>query len=164
TGRPSVAAELSRTRQRVPSPQDLAGLRVQRGQTTADTELAAGDAAVDDAVVVERRAGNGVAVLPLLEGGLPRDLARFHVQGHHGRIELAKEQQPLAHRQTAVHPPAAGRGDLLVDAGPVLPQELAGLRVESEDVIITRDDVHDAVLDERRRFEGVLAAQAGALE
>src|SRR5207244_3765488 len=79
-------------------------------------------------------------------------------------IELAEKQQPFAHRQTTIVPAAANSRDLLVDARPALPQNLAGFGIEREDVVVAGDDIHDAVLDERRRLERVLAGKAGALE
>src|SRR5262249_12001247 len=57
-GWPRVAAEFAGSRQRVPAPPDLAGLGVERREPTADAELAAGDTAVYEPVVVERRAGD----------------------------------------------------------------------------------------------------------
>src|SRR5207249_5567073 len=150
--------------QRVPPPHDLATLGVQSGEATAHAELSTGDTAIDDAVVVERRAGDGVAVLPLLDRSLPHHLAGLHVQGHDVGIELAEEELALAHGQAAIHPAAAHGRDLLVDAGPVFPDDLPGLGVEREDIVVPRDDVHDAVLHEWRGFERVLPTGPGALE
>src|SRR2546425_4604328 len=163
-GRPGLAATLPRPGQRVPAPLDLAGPGVQRGDAPTHAELAARDAAVHEAVVVERRAGDGVAVLPLLDGRPPRHLAGLHVQRDDVRVELTEVEQPLAHGETAVDPPATHGGDLLVDAGPVLPQDLARLGVQREDVVVARDHVHDSVLDEGRGLERVLAADARALQ
>src|SRR5439155_13776560 len=131
--RPGVAPELAGPRQREPAPQHLAALGVESGEAAAHAELSSGDAAIDDAVVVERRAGDGVAVLPLLDGNFPRHLARLHVQGNDVGIELAEEELALAHGQPTVDPSAANGRDLLIDAGPVLPEDLAGLRVQRKD-------------------------------
>ena len=81
------------------------------------------DATVDDAVVVERRAGDAVAVLPVLDRRLPHLLAGLHVERHDVGVELAEEDHSFAHRQPAIEPAAADGGDLLVDAGPALPNE-----------------------------------------
>src|SRR5437667_297910 len=121
-GRPGLAATLPRPGQRVPAPLDLAGLGVQRGDAPTHAELAARDAAVHEALVVEWRARDGVAVLPLLDGRLPLHLAGLHVQRDAVRGELTEVEQPLAHGETAVDPAAAHGGDLLVDPGPVLPE------------------------------------------
>src|SRR5205807_3377664 len=79
-------------------------------------------------------------------------------------IELADEQHSLAHRQPSVEPAATNGRDRLADAGPVLPQDLAGFGIEREDVIVPGADIHDAVFDERRRLERILTAKSGALE
>jgi len=162
--RPGVGTDLARCRQRVRPPKYLAGLRVQRGQPTAYAKFAAGHAAVDNAVVVEWRGGHAVAVLPVLDRRLPHLLAGLHVEGDHVGIELTQKQHALAHRQAAIEPAAADGGDLLVDAGPALPFELTGLRVQREHVVVAGDDIHKPILHQRRRFRGVLAAHPGALQ
>ena len=163
-GRPGLAAFLARTRQRKPAPHDLAGLGIERGQPAADAKLAARDPAVDHAVIVERRAGDAVAVLPLFDRRLPGDLAGLHVQRDDVGVELAEVDLSFSHRKTAIDPAAADRRDGLIDAGPVFPDHLAGLGVEREHVIVAGDDIHDAVLHERRRLEGIFAAEARALQ
>src|SRR5437016_5107387 len=97
-GRPSVAADLARARQGVPLPQDLARLGVECGQAATHPEFAAGDAAIDDAVEIERRASDAIAVMPVLDRSAPNLLAGLDVERHDIGIELAGEQQPLAHR------------------------------------------------------------------
>src|SRR6267143_1809771 len=163
-GGPGLAATLPRPGQRVPAPLDLAALGVQCGDAPTHAEFAARDAAVHETVVVERRAGDGVAVLPLLDRRLPGHLAGLHVERDDVRVELTEVEQPLAHGESTVDPPAAYGGDLLVDAGPVLPEDLARLGVQREDIVVARDHVHDPVLDEGRGLERVLAADAGALQ
>src|SRR5262249_55856394 len=154
---------LARRWQRVGPPQDLAGLGVHRGQAPAHAEFAAGDAAVDDAVVIYRRVGDPVTVVPVFDRRAPHLLARLHFERHDIRVELAQEQHPLAHRQPAVQPAAADGRDLLADLGPMLPEDLAGLGVEREYIVVASDDIHDAVLDEWRRLERILAAKPRAL-
>src|SRR5262249_48804123 len=102
--RPGVAPDLAGTRQRVPPPQDRTGLGVERSEPAAHAELAAGDAAIDDAVIVEWRAGDAVAVLPLFDRRLPSELPGFHVDRYDVGVELAEKQQALAHGETAVDP------------------------------------------------------------
>src|SRR5262249_12494052 len=135
---PGVAANLARPWQRIRPPQDSTGLGIQGRQAPAHAKFPAGDAAVDDAVEVEWCAGDGVAVLPFLNRALPHHLARLHVQGDDIGVKLAKEHQPFAHRQTTIDPAAADSRDLLVDAGPVLPEDLTGLGTQREDIIIAR--------------------------
>src|SRR3984893_1196455 len=157
-GRPVVAADLARPRQGIPTPQYLAGLGVECRQPAADAKFPAGDTAIDDTVVVEGFAGDPTAVLPYLGRGLLHLFAGLDVERHNIGVELTEEQQAFAHRQAAVNPAAADRRDLLVDPGPPFPQNLAGLGVECENVLIAGHDIHDPVLDQRRGLEGVLTA------
>jgi hypothetical protein len=64
-----------------------------------------------------------------------------------------EEQHPLAHREPPIVPAAADAGDLLVDTGPALPQELSRLGVQREYIVVAGDDIHDAVFDEASRLE-----------
>src|SRR6266404_5614219 len=93
-GRPGVSANLPRPGQGIPPPQDLAGLCVERSQPPAHTVFTTGNAAIDDAVIVERGAGDPVAVLPYLDRGPPHLLAGLAAEpgafesGHPGAFEL----------------------------------------------------------------------------
>jgi len=44
----------------------------------------------------------------------------------------------------------------------VLPQDLAGLGIKREDVVVAGADIHDAVFNQRRRLKRILAAKPGA--
>src|SRR5262249_8243845 len=90
-GRPSIATEPAGLWQCIGAPQDGAGLGIEGGEAPAYPVLPTGDAAVDDTVVIEPRTGDGVAVLILLNGRLPHQLARLHVQRHDAGIELAEK-------------------------------------------------------------------------
>src|SRR5215813_15538102 len=154
---PGLTAGLTRGRERIRPPEDLTTLGVQGSDTATDAKLATGDANIDRPIVVDRRAGNSVAILPLLDRGLPHHFTSLGIQGHDVGVELAEKHHPLAQRDAAVDPAAADGADLLIDARPVLPEELPGLGVDRKGVIIARDHVHDAVLDERRALVRVLA-------
>ena len=67
-GRPGVAAGFARRRQRVSPPQDLAGLGVERCQAATYAEFATGDASIDDPVEIERRVGDPITIMPVLDG------------------------------------------------------------------------------------------------
>src|SRR6516225_6946201 len=123
-GRPALAADLSGRRQGFPPPYNLAGLGVERGQPPAHAIFTAGDPAIDDAVIVERGAGDPIAVLPYLDRRLPQLLARLAVERDDIGVELAEEQHAFADRQSAIVPAAAHARQLLVDARPAFPQEL----------------------------------------
>src|SRR5262249_15717192 len=122
-----------------------------------------GDAAVDDAVVVEWRAGDRVTMFIVLNRGLPDHLARLHVQSHDGGVELPEKQQPLTHRQTAVDP-ATAEGALPSETGPVLPKNFPRLGIERKDIVIACNDVHDAIPDQRRCLERVFGTEPGTFE
>jgi len=163
-GRPTVGADFARSRQRVGPPKDLAGLSVESGQPSAYAELSPSNAAVYDAVVIEWSTGDAIAIAPIFDCCLPHLLASLDIEGNNIGIELAQENFALAHRQPAVQPAAANCGDRLLDARPALPQGLASLRIQREHVIVTGDDIHDAVLHQRRRFGRILAAHPRPLQ
>src|SRR5262249_47893870 len=164
TRRPGLTAGLTRGRERIRPPEDLTTLGVQGSDTATDAKLATGDANIDRPIVVDRRAGNSVAILPLLDGGLPHHLASLGIQGYDIGVELAEKHHPLTQRHATVYPAAADGTDLLIDARPVLPEELTGLGIHRKGVVVARDHVHDAILDERRGLVRVLAAVRGSFE
>src|SRR5260221_4947944 len=78
-GRPRIATEPSRLWQCIGAPQDGAGLGIEGCESPAYPVLPTADAAADDTVVIERRTGDGVAVLILLNSRFPHHLVRLHV-------------------------------------------------------------------------------------
>src|SRR6516162_5100924 len=116
--RPAVTADVSGRRQCVPSPQDFAGLGVERRQSPAHAILTTGDPAINDAVIIERGAGDPVAVLPDFDWRLPHLLPGLDVERHYIGVELPEKQHTLAHRQSAIVPAAANARELLVDPRP----------------------------------------------
>src|SRR5262249_36937594 len=78
-GRPGVAAELAGPWQRIGPPQNGAGLGIQSGEAPAYPKIPTRDAAVNDAVVVKRRTGDGVAIFIVLDRDLPHHRTRLHV-------------------------------------------------------------------------------------
>jgi hypothetical protein len=90
--------------------------------------------------------------VPVLYRRPPHLLAGLNVERDDIGVQLTEEQHPLAHPQSTVEPAAAYRRDLLADAGPVFPKDLAGLGIEREDIVVAGNHVHDAVFDERRRL------------
>src|SRR4029450_6587326 len=112
--RPGLAAGLTRGGERIRPPENLATLGVQGRDTAAHTILATGDADIDHPVVVDRRAGNGIAILPLLDRGLPHHLAVLAIKSHDIGVELAEKHHALAQRYAAVDPAAADGINLLI--------------------------------------------------
>ncbi len=160
--RPGVAAELARPGHGPEAPQLLAARRIERGELAAHAAISARDAGVDHAVVVERRAHDGVAVLPSADGRLPREIAGLGVERHEGAVELAEKHLAVGDRDAAVGPAAAHRGDVLVDARAMLPDERAGLGIERVDVVVAGREIHDAVLHDRRALHRIFGADARA--
>src|SRR5439155_14828557 len=66
-GRPAIAADFAGAGYRMGPPQDLPGFSIERGQAAADPQFTSGDAAVDNALVVERGTGDAIAAAPLLD-------------------------------------------------------------------------------------------------
>src|SRR5262249_8193836 len=50
--------------------------------------------------------------------------------------------------------------DVLIDAGPVLPDQRPGLGVEREDIVVAADDVHHTILHDRRSFERIFRTES----
>jgi hypothetical protein len=162
--RPGVAADLARAGEGVPTPQDVAGFGIESRQPASYAEFPSGVAAVDDPLIIKRRARYAVPVVPILDRRFPHLLAGLDVESNEIGVELAEEQHSFTHSQAAVEPATAYRRDLLVDSRPALPKHFPRLCVEREHVVIAGDHVHDPVLDERRRLARVFPAGPGALE
>ena len=73
------AADLSWRGRGVASPQDLAGFGIQRSGDRVPV-FTAGDPAVDNAVIIQRRAGDPVAVLRYFDRCLPHLFAGLYVE------------------------------------------------------------------------------------
>ena len=135
-------------------PHALAGLAVERLEVAAVPELPAG-AAGDDHVLDDQRSHRGALAGPHVAVGRVPDLLaglgveRDEVGGQGGDEDLA-----LGDRDAAVHVAAAQR-HVERRRGPVLPQDVAGPRVEGPDPAVPARDVHDAVDDERGGLERV---------
>src|SRR5262245_3992701 len=107
--RPGVGAEFAGRRDGPEAPFFLAGLGVERREEAARLPISAGNAGIDDAVVEQRRGGNGVAILPAGEAGSPDFLAGLSVEGNEIAVELAEKDLAVPHRDAAVVPAAADR-------------------------------------------------------
>src|SRR5262249_35325986 len=160
--RPGVGAELAGRRDGPEAPFLLAGPCVERREEAARLPISAGNAGIDDAVVNQRRGGEGVTILPAGELGSPDLLAGLDVEGNEIAVELAKKTLATPRRNAAVVPAAADRRDVLLDAGAMLPYERTRLAVEREHVVIAGGDVEDAVFDDRSAFKRILLAEARA--
>ena len=158
--RPGFAAELARTGHRIEGPCQRAIIGVVGLDAPPDAAFGAGKAGDHQAVVVERRAGERIAILPPLGLRFPRDLARCPVQGDQVRIQLPDEYHVLRQADAAAGPAAADHVDGLIQAGLVGPQGLAGIHTDGEYVVGAGDDIGHALVDDGLGFAGVLLGDA----
>lgn len=159
-GRPRVVTDLARAGNRVEAPQLLPRRPVERRDPTADPIFTSGDAGVDPAVVVERRARDRVPVLPARDLRRPDDLAGLLVERDELAVELADVHLAVAERHASARPAAADGRDLLIQLRPVLPFRRASARVDGEHVVGPGDRVDHAVVGDRLGLSRVLAAGA----
>ena len=155
---PGVRAGLARRRDRVGSPEGVAGPRVEGLDEAPDGQLAAGrphhDLAPDD----QRGQRAVVPLVIVLDDLVPHDSARLGVEGDQVGIDRGEIDLVLVEPHAPVR-----RMELQEVVGQVLlvvPEDVAVLRVQREDLVLRRRDEHDAVVDHRRRL--VTLGDAGA--
>ena len=150
---PGVAAELVRGGRGVDAPQLLAGVDV----VGADEAPAGARArrvaarAVDDLAVHDgrpRRLRHPLAVVGPL--GLPHELAGAGVEGDDEGVVGGEEDLVAVDRDVAVAVAGAGDvGDVLGQVAAVLPQEVAGGRIEGLHDVLDVGEEHHPVVDDR---------------
>src|SRR5690606_1464285 len=118
--------------------------------------LAAGEARDDEAVVVERRARDRVALLPALRLHGPDHLPARLIERDELAVELTYIDFAVPDADTAARPAAAHRVVGGIEIGAVVPEYLAAVDAEREDVVGARHDVDDSVDDDRLRFARIL--------
>src|SRR5262249_29441973 len=144
------------------APALLAGLGIERGELAAPATVAAGNAGIDHAVVVERRAHDRIAILPAADERLPDERPGFGIERHESTVETSKKHFVLGHRDATIGPAAADCRDVLIDAGAMLPDQDAGPRIKREDVVVAGREIHHAAFDDGRAFHRVFCPNAGA--
>ena len=164
---PGPAVDVARLGNGRGAPELLAGVRVVAGDEAAFVleALAAVDAADDDAVRDARPARLGEALPVIGPRGLPDRLARPRVESDDCRVVGGQVDLVPVEGDAAGRAPALRVIGILV---PVLPDQLAGSRVECLDDVAGARQEHHAVMDERRGLVGPLGhrqrpgqAQAG---
>ena len=166
---PGLVAGLAGAGNRIGAPGRLAGVEIGRLDIAADAELAAGGADDREVAHDQRRDGQRLAERGIGDLALPHLLAGRLVDGEHAAVERDRDHLVLPQRDAAVVDAAAGdvAGPGLVGAGVELPLEralLAGGDVDRIDRAPAVRHVHDAVLDQRRRFEVAERIASAALE
>src|SRR5690606_6909987 len=162
--RPRVVADLAGAGDRVERPFELAGRGVESLDSPADFSLAAGEAREHETVVIERRARNRVALLPALGLHGPDDFAAGLLERDELAVELPDEDLAVAEADAAAGPAAAHGVVGGIELGAILPENLARLDVEREDVVGAGHDVDDALVNDRLRFARVLRTDARAAQ
>ncbi len=131
--RPRIVTRLAGARNRVERPDEAAVLRVVRLEAAARAAIAASKADDDHACLerrgadVQRRGGNREVLLPALRLDRPRHLPALAIERQELAIELTDEDSVLADRDALVVPAAADGGDVRVELGFVLPQDVAAV-------------------------------------
>ena len=151
---PRFVPSLSRAWNRVEPPDLLAGPRIECGEKSPDTKLAA-HRPHDDFVLHDQRC-DGEPVAGLRPGAadsdVPHQSAGGRVDREHVAVERSHEQRVAEDCQAAVHAAAARTrergGRVRVD-----PEHASGRRVECDDVVRRLNRVQHAVHDERCGFE-----------
>ena len=147
---PRVAAGLAGRGDRVGFPDLLAGVRVERDDEAANAALAARDADHDAAARGQRRNRHVVAVVVVLDGLVPDDLARLGVERHDARVGRRRVDLVAVQRDAAIR--RVAHADVGRHLMPIAPEQVAGLGVDREHLVEGRGDEHDAVVDDRRRL------------
>ena len=149
---PGLGARLAFGRYVVVPPAQLARGDVVGVEEAAHAELPAGHA--DDGHVLDDHGHGGGAEAFRVVGDrlLPGDRAGQAVEGDQLGVEGGHQHEVARDGGTAVHLAAAQAQTvgLLVVVAPV---DFTAGRVESEDPVVRRGDVHDAVVDRRRDLE-----------
>ena len=151
---PRLAARVARLRHRVPAPQLVAGLHVERGHPAAragvagavlDDDLAFGDQRRGEKLLLAAEFGLGRDLL------VPHDLAVVAIDGDDAAVRQVGDHHVFPERDAA----RARRVAFVLDAGVGDPHELAPVGIADVDLVdrapaIGR--VHEAVVDERIDF------------
>src|SRR6516165_10366716 len=147
--RPGFVSRLTRSRNRVETPDLFAGVRVPGGDESANAELAAGHPCDYLVLDDQRRMRHGIALVGI--GGLcfPEFLAAFGVESDYGGVERRHENLVAQNRQAARFLPAAVPGSR-VRLVEIPPDGFAGGGIEGEHVVDALDGVHDSIHYQRR--------------
>ena len=149
-GLPGFATGLAGGGDGVRHPFDGAGLGVQGRDVTTNAVFAARGADHDLALGDQRRHGQVITIFPIVDGGLPHFLAGLGIERDHEAIG-GGDVDIVAVKGGA----AIGRMELeqfLRNLALVTPDQVTGLGVERDRLVLRRGNEHDAVIDHRRRL------------
>ncbi len=101
-------------------------------------------------------------MLPIVDRNVPDDLSVGAVQRDQPRVEPGDNDEIARERHAATDRPAAQHGvEAVAIFGLVVPEDIAGLRVDSEGAGVVGGEIEDAVAEERRGFEAAELAAGG---
>src|SRR6185503_20754199 len=98
----------------------------------------------------DRSAGGEMPLRGVADARLPQQLAGARVERHHPRVAGGEENLVLRDREAAQ---AAVAGTLL-GSGALLPDQIAGERIERLDDVVRVEQVERAVVHQRMRLVG----------
>ncbi len=146
---PGLRTRILATRDRVERPELLPRDRVERLQLAARREIAARHADKDLAVGDQRRMRMTLAVPVIGRLRLPEHLARAPVERNQIAVGRAPVDRITVDRNAAVAPGGFGQRDIVREAAGLLPDQLAGQRIEGDDAPRALGNVHEPVGDDR---------------
>ena len=158
--RPGFAPEFARAGHRMEGPGQRSVVGIVGLDSPPDAAFGAGEAGDDQAIVVERRAGEREAFLPVLRLRLPDDFPGCPVQCDQVCIQLPDEDPVVGKAHTTAGPAATNDIDGLIQVGFVGPQGLAGINTDGEYVVGAGDDIGHALVDDGLGFAGVFLGDA----
>ena len=142
---------LAGRRDHVFAPSQLAGRSIERDDEITHAAVAAGSTEDDLVLDRQRRRGELQIRLTVVEVGFPRDLAGFLVGRDHARRIVRNRDDEISPQRRA----AVRERDLLLARvhAPHDPARLSGTPIDLIEHAPLIDDVEEAVLRQRRRFE-----------
>ena len=150
---PRVVAGLAWFGDRLPSPEAVARLRVERAHI-ADAAPVAIQFADEDFALIGNWRHRIVANLWVVDGlPVPDFFTGFGVERGDMAVDHADEDHPIVYGDATV----AWETDLLPRIRPVLPFNLAGLCIECKDVVSSRGDVNRPIPNDRGGLHRIVA-------
>ena len=160
---PGLAARFSRRRDRVETPDTLAGGGVVGVDEPAHAGFRAAYAHDDLAVDRERRQGQRETDVVVRHPDIPAHRAGRRIERDEVRVERADVDRVVEHRDAAIHPRETDVLDLVRHVRRPGPDSLAGARIERRHRTRRFGEIHDPVDDERRRLDQPVARVGGRL-
>src|SRR5690606_323845 len=131
---------------------------------SSNGKFAAREPGDDLPVVVERRRGDAVALRRIARKHVPQYFARLLIEGDQSPVEAAEKDLAVTHAESAAEATAADDGFLEIDIGFIRPNEFPRVDIDGEDVVVARDDVDHAFVEEGLRLLRIARSESRAVE